>query len=718
MTRDEGGMDRRRFLELCGIGLAVTSTAAAIEAVGGFVSADPASAASVPSTVSVGGAGLRPPAVPLAVRTPYASTWLCGTDLAGKWSTGWNGPTMPVCGIVRVDGRPYVWCGKPGLKGVPNMTQTALDVTPTRTIFTFEAPGVRLVAEWLSPIEPGNPQLQSVPLSLLTVTVASVDGGRHAVQLYCDISGQWASWNSNDEIEWHTCLTKSRHWTVQLAHRVPFSERNQMAGWGAGVFSTPNTPHVTYQSGASKTVRESFVANGKLPDKVDPHFRPIDDAWPVFGLSRDLGTVGSGADPTYFSLGHFETDYSIKYLGTPLAPYWQQWWRSWQSMVDDFLGSASATRQRARGLDESVTSRATSAGGAGYAGLCALAVRQAYGACQLASSPGGEPWAFLDEISSGSYINTVDVILDSSAVFLDLDPGYLAMLLSPVLDYAASSEWTEDYAPHSLGLWPIASGNPPNGADREPMPMQESAGMLIMAASYAARVATDTAQAFLQPYSALWSRWANLLISQLPVPPSQLTTIDYLGPLKADTNLAALGIVGLGAAAQIASILGDTSNQDAWSAKASEFASKWAQKAMNPDGTHLEAEMGSPGTWSNVCNAYWDRALGTGLIPTSIAELQAGWYRQQLGTFGLAVDGTWADLGRVDEQAWTAAWLYDYQVGKDMIDALVAYTNHTSYTVPMPDTYDTTAGGPGQKRNWRARPVVGGIFALLLVSGS
>jgi hypothetical protein len=718
MTHDGLAMDRRRFLDLCRIGLAGTAAAAVVEMLASTAGpAQVAGAAGVPEqsgSMLVGGSPMRPPAVPLAVRDPYCSTWLCGTNLAGRWSTNWAGNAMPVCGLIRIDGRPFVWCGDPRLSGVPLMTQTAVSVTPTRTIFTLEASGVRLVAEWLSPVEPGNPALQSVPLSLLMVRVAATDGHHHEVQLYCDISGQWASWVSTDQIVWQTSRSRSRHWTVQLANEQPLEERNEMAAWGSAVLSTPSTPFVTYQSGGSTTVRTDFVKAGRLADSVDPKFRAIDDNWPVFGLARDLGRVGKGQHSTYFSLGHFEKTWGLKYLNENLPPFWQSNWDSWQTMVDDFLSSAEAARSRAIDLDDSILSAATKAGGPEYAALCALALRQAYGGCQIVKGPDGRPWSFLKELSSGGYISTADVIFDSCAVWLHLDPGYVPMLLEPLLDYASSSQWREDYAPHSLGLWPVAFGNP-KGPSSEPMPVQESAGMLIMAAAYAARVPTDTATAFLSQYKALWSKWADLLISQLPVPPSQLTTIDYMGSLKANTNLAALGIIGLAAASQIADRLGDKPNASKWSRLSKKFANEWVEKATNTAGKHLEAAMGSAKTWSNVCNAVWDDVLGTGLIPVSVAEMQASFYRRKLTSYGLAVDNSWGSLGRVDQQLWTATWLRSYRAGLDILSAVHSYAEHTSYTAPFPDTYDTIVGGPSRKRNWRARPVVGGVFALLCV---
>ena len=58
----------------------------------------------------------RPPAIPLAVRTPYLSTWQAagsnggnGGYLAGQWPTFWAGQINGWAGLIRVDGETYTW---------------------------------------------------------------------------------------------------------------------------------------------------------------------------------------------------------------------------------------------------------------------------------------------------------------------------------------------------------------------------------------------------------------------------------------------------------------------------------------------------------------------------------------------------------------------------------------------------------------------------------
>jgi len=79
----------------------------------------------------------RPPAIPLAVRSPYLSTWLrAGPDggnggyLAGEWPIFWTGQVTGWTGMVMVDGLPYLWMGDP--PNVPLVNQTAFSYTSTR----------------------------------------------------------------------------------------------------------------------------------------------------------------------------------------------------------------------------------------------------------------------------------------------------------------------------------------------------------------------------------------------------------------------------------------------------------------------------------------------------------------------------------------------------------------------------------------------------------
>ena len=139
---------------------------------------------------------------------------------------------------------------------------------------------------------------------------------------------------------------------------------------------------------------------------------------------------------------------------------------------------------------------ATAAGGSGYAAACALALRQCYGGTELAIGPDGDPWLLGKEISSDGDTNTVDIFDQAFLAWLWLDPELIPLVMAPILDWCASPAWQNSsawsgipqpyYCVHDLGVYPVASGRVPGNGEQ--MPIEESAGMLIMAAAYARAV--------------------------------------------------------------------------------------------------------------------------------------------------------------------------------------------------------------------------------------
>ncbi|MHB1511033.1 MAG: glutaminase domain-containing protein [Acidimicrobiales bacterium] len=726
-------MDRRGFLALAGYGMVGLPAADMLAGLASYRApeiaglsavapppAEPAKRSASPITKS--DARFRPPAVPLAVRSPYLNAWLPGDTLPGTWPMRWIGQETQLAGIVRIDGQPWVWAGAPSAGSIelPNMNQESLRVTPTRSVFTVEAAGLRLSVEFLSPVEPRNPRLQSVPLSLITVTVAAADGRSHDVQLYADISGAWASGITSDEIIWASTTTGlARTWTVELASPEVFSEHGQMAAWGSFLWSTtPRGKALSFESGEDWTVRYQFARTGALTSTVDPNFRAIDEAPPVFAYAHDLARVTPAGSEVSFVLGHVRNP-AISYMGSGLQPAWAgHWGHSWDAMVDEFFVGAPAARIRAAALDHKIITAATATAGDGYAQLCTLATPQTYGACELVTGPDSRSWAFLKEISSGSATSTVDIITAASPLWLYLDPGYLAMLLDPILSYAASPGWEVPWAPHDLGyFYPTAEGHATTteSASGEQMPVQESAGLLVLAEAYAQKADTPSGTAFLARYSKLWHGWADWLGHQLPAPPRQLTADDFIGSLDRSVNLALLGIVGLGAAGKILARLGHRSGSSHWTATAASLINRWQELSMDSTREHLALTEGGRRSWGLAYNAYLDRLMGTNLMPETITAIEAAWYEKKMERYGLALESPVPHWARAAWEGWTAAWLSDYPIGRMLIDALAAYANETNNRVPFGDTYWTTTGA--QVTVWpvfdQARPVVGGVFAQL-----
>lgn len=93
-----------------------------------------------------------------------------------------------------------------------------------------------------------------------------------------------------------------------------FSETSDQADWGYWYYATNAVSGMTYQSGEDTSVRGSFTSNGKLPDTQDTNYRAINDDYPVFGFAIELGTVGTTAVSTLFSLGITQEE-AIQFTG-------------------------------------------------------------------------------------------------------------------------------------------------------------------------------------------------------------------------------------------------------------------------------------------------------------------------------------------------------------------------------------------------------------------
>ena len=637
----------------------------------------------------------RPPATPLAVRSPYLSTWLAGDYLAGEWAGFWTGRTTAMTGIAVIDGVSYVFIGAPTLPDFSprGMIQTDLTVTPTKSRFTLQGGGIELTVTFLSPVEPGDLRRQSVPLSYISLQAHSIDGKAHRVALYLDISAEWAHGDSNASVGWGSTEASG----VRLLSFTPsnpgvLAENGDMASWGTVTWSTLERPGLTWQIGQDVVVRQ---AAGQLADTVDPaQPRRISDRWPVLGLSLDLGSVRGPSQPFVVSVGHIRTP-AVSYLGAPLSPLWTTYWPSWQQMVADFHGDAKAFDRSDR-LDDKVTSDARRAGGDKYAALCALALRQAYAGTELVVRD-GKPWAFLKEISSDGNVSTVDVLYPAMPVFAYLDPQYLRLLLEPVLDYAETGGWPKAFAEHDLGSsYPNAAGH--NDGNEEDMPVEESANMLIMASA-----------AGVTGHYAILKQWADYLVGNALDPGYQNQTDDFTGFIAHSANLALKGIVAIGAMAKIATAAGNTADAAHYQGIARDYIAQWQAKATDTTG-QLKLAYDRPGTWSLKYNGFADALLGLNLIPAAVTAEEGAWYLAHRNQFGTPLDLRHS-YTKADWALWTAAWQHDHPAVRDaFIEDVYGFLTNSASRVPFTDLYDTISA---RQSGFQARPVVGGMFSLL-----
>ncbi len=554
---------------------------------------------------------IRPPATPLIVRDPYVSTWQPASSLAGTWPTFWAGHTTAMTGIARVDGRSFVFLGNPLTGGqlmAPAMTQTGLTVTPTQSKYTLQGGGVSVDLDFLSPVEPSSLQRLSVPFSYVFASAHSADGRPHTVSLYFDITGEWASGDNKTPINWARRNLDAQGQTlttfaVNAADPKVLNEAGDYPTWGTAVFSAESRPGMTSQAGEDAVVRGAAIRTGTLDNSVDTDQpRPINTRWPVFAFNFALGQVGADAGrPVVLAIGDVREP-AVSYQGAPVPPLWRSYWPDWTQMLSSFCLDAGDARTRADQMDAKVTKDATKAGGAKYAALCTLALRQAFGATQMVGTA-DHPWMFMKEISSDGNISTIDVMYPSFPVFLYANPNLLKLLMDPLLEYAESGKWTQPYAEHDIGgSYPRADGH--NDGGGENMPVEESANMLIMAAAYMRYAPKADAASYARKHYRILRQWANYLLtvpagSKSPNaldPQFQNQTDDFTGSIAHSVNLALKGILGVGAMGQIASFAGNKEDANHYGGAAKDMMGKWSRFSQSATGSHLTMQYIEPDT--------------------------------------------------------------------------------------------------------------------------
>ncbi|KAI1149395.1 glutaminase GtaA [Nemania diffusa] len=664
----------------------------------------------------------RPPAIPLAVKAPYLNTWLnAGSDggnggyLAGQWPVFWQQQITAWTGMIRVDGTAYQWMG--AVSNSQNVNQTAFSYTSTRSNFVMNVGGkVGMNITFLSPVTPNDLRRQSLTFSYLDVGVYSLDGAKHDVQLYADVSGEWASGDLNAVIEWdYGTANGVAYHEFSRQSQTEISETNQLPNWGTFYWSTANTKGLTYQSGSDVIVRGTFKNNGTLPNTKDTNFRAVNNNWPVFGFSKNLGSVSKSAVNTLFTIGLTQEN-AVQLLGDgangTLTTYKSLWTDYFKSSVDAltfFYNDFKTAAGLATDLDNQVASDSIAAAGQDYLTITSLSVRQTFGALQFTGT-NADPLVFLKEISSDGDIQTVDVIFPAIPLILYTNPKLLNYLLKPLFLNQENGHYPNTNAIHDLGTFPLAQGYP-DGTD-EPQPLEECGNMIIMVLAYYQRT-KDTA--YLKQHYNILTQWAGYLIDEALIPADQISTDDFAGSLANQTNLAIKGIIGLRAMADISNITGHADDATKYLSTATSYINQWQTFGIYNDTTlpHTTLAYGATNTSGLLYNLYSNSLLGFDydFVPKYVYDMQSNFYPSVELQYCVPLD-TRHTYSKTDWQLWVAA-IASESTRNEIISRIANWISVTPTNRAFTDLYDCVTGDYPPGIQFTARPVVGGHFSLL-----
>lgn len=657
---------------------------------------------------------VRVPAVPLVAHDPYFSVWSMNDRLTDDWPKHWTGTVQGMCGLARIDGKPYRFLG-PQPKVVPAMKQVGLELTPTRTIYRFEAGGVRLTLTFLSPLLPRDLDLLSRPVTYLTWEARAIDGKQHRVAIYLDASSQMAVNTVDQQVVWSRFRLSNLNALRIGTKDQPVLARsgdNLRIDWGYFYLAVPRAAPVPSVMTSDRAARDTFVASGKLPDSDDLNMpRPASRDWPVLACSFDLAAVPDRPQSQHVLLA-YDDIFPIEYFHRKLRAYWQRDGMDFGKLLRVAERDHAKITDECQKFDADLTADLKRAGGDAYARLAILAYRQCIAAHKLVADLDGTPLFFSKENFSNGCIDTVDVTYPSAPFFLLFNTKLLKGQLIPILDYARSPRWRHAFAPHDLGTYPLANGQVYGGGERteeNQMPVEECGNMLIMVA---AAVKADGDVDFASKYWPILTRWAEYLRDKGLDPENQLCTDDFAGHLAHNTNLSLKAIVALGAYAQLCERLGKKNDADSYRNAARDMAAKW--QPMADDGDHYRLAFDKPGTWSQKYNLVWDKLLGLKLFPQEVARKEIAYYKTKQNRYGLPLDNR-SQYTKLDWIVWTATLAESPEDFRALIEPLDCFTRESPSRVPLTDWYWTH---DGKQRGFQARSVVGGVYIKMLADES
>lgn len=669
-------------------------------------------------------APLRAPATPLIVHDPYFSIWSAADRLTGAPTTHWSATLrwvagdldvdhpQPLNGVIRVDQKNYRYLGNGyGDSEIPVMEETGRQITPTRTIVTMQSPEIELTVTFLTPAFPDDMRIMARPVTYLCWDVKSRDSSPHSVALYLDADGSIATNYPDEPVVWSRAEIEGLHLLRVGTSKQPILEQygdNLRINWGYFYIVVPVGEGTSELAAGNWSFLRSFLTTGHISQE-DDLAQPRDPQSfsvpaPKLNVVLPLGTVGTAVVSRHVLLS-YDDIYSVEYMRQKLLPYWRKEFPQFSQLLQGAEHDYPALRKRAAQYDADLVHDLVQSGGPEYAAIATLAFRQAIGAHKLVEDADGAPFFMPKENFSDGDISTVDVLYPSAPMFLLLNPKLVEAQMEPVMRYASTSHWKFPFAPHDLGVYPLANGAIAEGSEGEQMPVEESGNLILMAAAIAH---AEHDAGFASRYWPLLTKWAEYLLAGGLDPEDQLCTDDFTGHLAHNSNLSIKAIEALAAYSQLAEMRGDHSTAAQYKNAAESMATKWVQMAQ--DGGHYRLAFDKANTWSQKYNLVWDGILGLHLFPQEVADREVSFYKTQLNHFGLPLDNR-ATYTKLDWTLWSATLARNPSDFQAIVHPVFLFLNETNDRVPMTDFYDTISA---RALDFQARSVVGGVYIKLL----
>jgi hypothetical protein len=652
----------------------------------------------------------RPPSVPIVTHDPYFSIWSPADRLTDQETTHWTGTRNPIHSLIRIDGQSFRLMGASPTNIEP-LRQTGLTVTPTRSIYEFTNPKIKVTLSFTSPLLTSDLDILSRPVTYISWNIVPVDGLVHDIQLYFDCGSEVSVNTPEQAVIWEVPVIqglKAGKIGTQEQKYLNRSGDNVRIDWGFSYIAVQQEQNATISIAPRKALFTSFTGNGALPESEPCTVpRKVNDGYISMAFAWNPGKIGASG-VTQWAMIAYDDIYSIRYFADDLQAWWQRNGLTFDQLLQNSAKDYDRLTKACKSFDTELMTDLEKTGGRNYAQMCALVYRQCLAAHKLVADKKGAPLFFSKENFSNGCIATVDVIYPFSPFVLLFSPVLTKAMLQPVLDYASSARWKFPFAPHDLGTYPYATGQKYGGGENDEtnqMPVEETGNMLIMLAALAK---IEGNAEFSIRYWPLIEKWAGYLLSKGFDPENQLCTDDFAGHLAHNVNLSAKAIEAIASYSLLCEMAGNKEKALEYRKNAETMAKDWIRLAT--EGNHTLLAFDQPATWSQKYNLVWDKLLDINLFPKEAIKKEIEYYKTVQAQYGLPLDNR-ERYTKNDWITWTATMADNITDFKIIFDPVYLFADKTPNRVPVSDWYIVDNA---QMRGFQARSVVGGFYIKML----
>lgn len=663
----------------------------------------------------------RAPAVPLVTVDPYFSIWSFGDNLYDDNTRHWTGTRNSMLGLISVDETWYRFMGKVECNERLYYTepqplkQKDVKILPLQTIYTFENEQIALQVTFMTPLLPNDLDLMSRPVSYISYTVKQKDGKQHRIKVYFDISSE-ACTDSVEQIAEFSKTAMSVSCGRGEKDVLEKSGDNITIDWGFLHLAAPEHTMLCLNSAEKK----KMIYGDEYREISGAH--KVKNGYPSLACIKEYTVTDSVSG---FLCLAYDDIYSIELFGEKVKAYCYRNGKTFDMILQEALADFAPVCERVVRFQDELLEKARVFGGK-YCDIVSLAYRQTVAAHKLVFYD-GKIYFLSKECYSNACIGTVDVTYPSMPLFLIYNPDLVCGMLNPIFKYASMKQWEYPFAPHDVGVYPLADGQDygyePKTREMRydmQMPVEECGNMLLCTAAIC-REKKDTAYA--AEHKKLLTQWADYLVEAGWNPENQLCTDDFAGHLAQNCNLSIKAILGIAAWGKLLGQMGEKEKAEHYADKAREYAAAFKEAAF--ENNRYKLAFNKPDTWSIKYNLIWDKLLNLNIFDESIAKTEVEFYKTKINAYGLPLDSR-SDYSKSDWQMWSCMLTDDKEYRERIINAMWDMLQKTPDRVPFTDWYFTSSprqrvyvpekeqGRELYRLGFQNRTVQGGLFILMM----